>query len=41
VVGTFAVAPGSDSPRTASLVAAVENVAVTVFINIVPVVYQR
>jgi hypothetical protein len=41
VVGTFVVAPGNDSPRTASLVAAVENVAVTVFIDIVPVVYQR
>ena len=41
VVGTFVVAPGSDSPRTAFLVAAVENVAVTVFIDIVPVVYQR
>jgi hypothetical protein len=41
VVGTFVVDPGSDSPRTAFLVATVENVEVTVFIDIVPVVYQR
>ena len=41
VVGTFVVSPGSDNPRTAFLVAAVENVEVTVFINIVPVVFQR
>src|SRR5262245_41948905 len=41
VVGTFVVAPGSDSPRTAFLVAAVENVEVTIFIDIVPVVFQR
>ncbi len=41
VVGTFTAAPGSDSPRTASLVAAVEDVEVTVFIDIVPVVFGR
>ena len=41
VVGTFAAAPGSDSPRTASLVVAVENTEVTVFIDIVPAVFGR
>jgi len=41
VVGTFAAAPGSDSPRTAFLIVAVENVEVTVFIDIVPVVFGR
>ena len=41
VVGTFTAAPGSDSPRTAFLVAAVEDVEVTVFIDIVPAVFGR
>jgi hypothetical protein len=41
VVGTFTAAPGSDSPRTAFLVAAVEDVEVTVFIEIVPAVFGR
>ena len=41
VVGTFVVAPGSDSPRTAFLVATVENVEVTIFIDIVPAVFGR
>jgi hypothetical protein len=41
VVGTFVAAPSSDSPRTAFLVAAVEDVEVTVFIDIVPAVYGR
>jgi hypothetical protein len=41
VVGTFAAAPGSDSPRTAFLVAAIEDVEVTVFIDIVPAVFGR
>jgi hypothetical protein len=41
VVGTFVAAPGSDSPRTAFLIAAVENVEVTVFIDIVPAVFGR
>jgi hypothetical protein len=40
-VGTFVAAPSSDSPRTAFLVAAVEDVEVTVFIDIVPAVYGR
>ena len=41
VVGTFTAAPGSDSPRTAFLVVAVENVEVTVFIDMVPAVFGR
>lgn len=41
VTGTFVAASGSDSPRTASLVVRVENVAVTVFIDIVPAVFGR
>jgi hypothetical protein len=41
VVGTFTAASGSDNPRTASLVVAVENVEVTVFIDIVPAVFGR
>jgi hypothetical protein len=41
VVGIFVAAPGSDSPRTAFLIAAVENVEVTVFIDIVPAVFGR
>ena len=41
VVGTFVAADGSDSPRTALLTATVEDVAVTIFINIVPMIYQR
>jgi len=41
VVGTFVAASGSDSPRTASLVAAVEDVEVTIFIDIVPAVFGR
>jgi hypothetical protein len=41
VVGTFTAAPGSDSPRAAFLVAAVEDVEVTVFIDIVPAVFGR
>jgi len=41
VVGTFTAASGSDSPRTASLLETVENVEVTVFIDIVPVVFGR
>jgi hypothetical protein len=41
VVGTFAAASGSDSPRTAWLVAAVEDVEVTVFIDIMPAVFGR
>jgi hypothetical protein len=41
VAGTFVAASGSDSPRTAFVVAAVEDVEVTVFIDIVPAVYAR
>ncbi len=41
VVGTFAAASGSDSPRTAFLVASVEDVEVTIFIDIVPAVVGR
>jgi hypothetical protein len=41
VVGTFRAAPGSDSPRTAFVVVTVEDVEVTVFIDIVPAVFGR
>lgn len=41
VVGTFIAAAGSDSPRTASLVANVENVDITIFIDIIPAVVGR
>ena len=41
VVGTFTAASGSDSPRTAFLVATVEDVEVTIFIDIVPAVFSR
>lgn len=41
VVATFTAAPGSDSPRTAFLVVTVENVEVTVFIDLVPAVFGR
>jgi hypothetical protein len=41
VVGTYVAAAGSDSPRTAFLVAIVEDVEVTIFIDIVPAVFGR
>jgi len=41
VVGTFVAAASSDSPRTVFLVAAVEEVEVTIFIDIVPAVFGR
>jgi hypothetical protein len=41
VTGTFIVATGSDNPRTAFVVITVENVEVTVFIDIVPAVFGR
>jgi hypothetical protein len=41
VVGTFTAAEGSDSPRTAYLVVTVEDVNVTIFIDIVPAVFGR
>lgn len=39
--GEFEVAPGSDQPRTAFIVVSVENVDITVFIDIVPAVFGR
>ncbi|HEY7490328.1 MAG TPA: hypothetical protein VIH59_04385 [Candidatus Tectomicrobia bacterium] len=41
VTGTFTAATGSDSPRMAFVVVTVENVEVTVFIDIVPAVFGR
>lgn len=41
VTGIFSAAAGSDSPRTASLVVTVENIEITVFIDIVPAVFAR
>ena len=41
VTGVFTVASGSDSPRTAFIIVTVEDVEVTVFIDIVPAVYGR
>jgi hypothetical protein len=41
VTGTFTVATGSDNPRTAFIVVRVENIATTVFIDIVPAVFGR
>ena len=41
ITGDFTVATGSDSPRTAFVIVAVEDVKVTVFIDIVPAVYGR
>ena len=41
VTVTFTAATGSDSPRTASIQVTVEDVAVTVFIDIVPAVFGR
>jgi hypothetical protein len=41
VVGTFTAAPGSDNPRTAFLVVTVDNVEVTIFIDITPAVFGR
>ncbi len=39
--GEFEVSPGSDQPRTAFIVVSVENVDITVFIDIVPAVFGR
>jgi hypothetical protein len=39
--GQFEVSPGSDEPRTATIVVNVENVDITVFIDIVPAVFGR
>jgi hypothetical protein len=41
VTGAFAAATGSDQPRTVFVVVTVENVEVTVFIDIVPAVFGR
>jgi hypothetical protein len=41
LIGTFTAATGSDSPRTAFVTVTVENVEVTVFIDIVPAVFGR
>lgn len=41
VVGTFTAAAGSDNPRTAFLVVTVENLEVTIFIDITPAVFGR
>jgi hypothetical protein len=41
VTGTFAAATGSDSPRTAFVIVTVEDVDITVFIDIVPAVFGR
>lgn len=41
VTGTFATANRGDDPRTAFIVVTVENVEVTVFIDIVPAVFGR
>ena len=39
--GLFAAPPGSDQPRTATVVVSVENLDITVFIDIVPAVFGR
>lgn len=41
VRGTFVVGTGSDHPRSASILITVENVDVTVFVDIVPAVFGR
>lgn len=39
--GQFTVSPGSDQPRTATIVISVENIDITEFIDIVPAVFGR
>jgi hypothetical protein len=39
--GLFTVSPGSDQPRTATIVVSVENLDITVFIDIVPAIFGR
>ena len=39
--GLFAAPPGGDQPRTATVVVSVENLDITVFIDIVPAVFGR
>jgi hypothetical protein len=41
VTGTFTAAPGSDVPHSAFILVTVEDVEVTVFIDIVPTVFGR
>jgi hypothetical protein len=41
VHGTFVAGTGGDNPRTASILITVENVEVTVFVDIVPAVFGR
>jgi hypothetical protein len=41
VTGLYTVATGSDNPRTAFVIVTVEDVEVTVFIDIVPAVFGR
>lgn len=41
VTGHFEVSPGGDQPRAATIVVSVENIDITVFIDIVPAVFGR
>jgi hypothetical protein len=41
VQGTFTPGMGGDQPRTAYIIVTVENVEVTVFVDIVPAVFGR
>jgi hypothetical protein len=41
VRGTFVAGTGGDNPRTASILITVENIDVTVFVDIVPAVFGR
>jgi hypothetical protein len=41
VTGMYTASTGSDSPRTAFVIVTVEDVEVTVFIDIVPAVFGR
>jgi hypothetical protein len=41
VTGIYTVTTGSDNPRSAFVVVTVEDVEVTVFIDIVPAVFGR
>jgi hypothetical protein len=41
VTGTFTAASGSDNPRTAFIIVTVEDIKVTLFIDIVPAVFGR
>lgn len=41
VIGTFTTAAGSDHPRSVFIIVAVEDVEITVFVDIVPAVFGR